>query len=102
MDRYGDILKNLRYANSSKLAIRDCDRILNSIPLKDATTYVECEMYERNYADIARLWLDKNPNEILINHKYLLTTNASYGIVKCQHGYGYDRQMFPATVISEV
>jgi MFS transporter, OCT family, solute carrier family 22 (organic cation transporter), member 4/5 len=59
-------------------------------------------MYSRNYSEITRLWLDKNPNEILINHKHLLAENKSYEIINCEHGWHYERSMFTATVISEV
>jgi hypothetical protein len=59
-------------------------------------------MFNRNYSELSQLWLDKAPNEILINHKHLLDESKNYEIINCQHGYTYDTSMFPATVISEV
>lgn len=59
-------------------------------------------MFNRNYSELAQLWLNKSPNEILINHKHLLDANESYEIINCQHGWHYDTAVFPATVISEV
>jgi hypothetical protein len=78
---------------------------INSIPLerRDGTTkYSECNMYNRNYTEISNLWMDKNPNEILINHKHLLDEMKNYEIINCKHGWTYDTSIFPMTVISEV
>ncbi|CRL00143.1 CLUMA_CG013420, isoform A [Clunio marinus] len=86
MDHYQDILKNL------------------SIPLErndGVEKYCGCKMYNRNYSDLSRLWLNKTPDEILINHKHLLDESKSYEIINCQHGWNYDKTIFPATVISE-
>ncbi|KAL7050719.1 hypothetical protein ACKWTF_004188 [Chironomus riparius] len=86
MNHYRDILKNL------------------SIPLegRDGTTkYSECKMYNRNYTEISNLWMDKSPNEILINHKHLLDEMKNYEIINCKHGWIYDTSIFPMTVISE-
>jgi hypothetical protein len=67
-----------------------------------ALSHAECKMYNRNYTELARLWIDNNPSEILINHKHLLDEIKSYEIVNCKHGWTYEKSMFPATVISEV
>ena len=78
---------------------------LASLPLErreGVEKYSNCKMFNRNYSALSRLWLDKNPNEILINHKHLLEENKSYEIINCQHGWHYDQTMFPATVVSEV
>lgn len=65
--------------------------------------YSSCKMFNRNYSELAQLWTDKSPNEILINHKHLLADeNKNYEIINCIHGWTFDRSMFPATVISEV
>lgn len=71
--------------------------------IKDgALKYSECKMFKRNYSELALLWLNKNPNEILINYKHLLDESENYEIINCQYGWHYDKSMFPATVISEV
>jgi hypothetical protein len=69
--------------------------------------HMECKMYDRNYTEILHLWTkqNKNPNEILINHKHLLDANEmkkNYEIINCEHGWTYDKSIFPTTVISEV
>lgn len=82
-------------------------KIFSSIPLErrdGVERYAGCKMFNRNYSELARLWLDAGtgPSEILINHQHLLDASKNYEIINCQHGYSYDKSMFPATVISEV
>lgn len=59
-------------------------------------------MYDRNYTELIKLWTDLNPDEILINHNYLLTDDKNFAAVDCQNGWIYDKSVFTATVISDV
>lgn len=64
--------------------------------------YSSCKMYRRNYTEMSHMWLDENPNEILMNNQHLLEATKNYEIINCNAGWSYDKSMFPATVISEV
>lgn len=79
---------------------------LFSIPLElrdGAEKFSSCKMFNRNYSELAQLFLDKGIHETLINYEHLLDAkDKNYEITNCQHGWVFDRTMFSATVISEV
>lgn len=84
----------------------DCDANIFSIPLElrdGVEKFSACKMFDRNYSELARFFVDKRFNENFINHEHFLDEESkNYEIVNCQHGWVFDRTMFSTTVISEV
>ena len=64
--------------------------------------YSECEMYKRNYTEIVRYLERRAPMDLIHGRIKRIEDPSGAPIVKCMHGWKYDKSMYPLTVVSEV
>lgn len=56
--------------------------------------FEQCRMYQRNYTEVReRLRAGEMP---------IISDAANFDLISCQHGWNYDRSLYPNTVVSEV
>ncbi|EDW72352.1 uncharacterized protein Dwil_GK20880 [Drosophila willistoni] len=72
-----------------------------SIPRKSGV-YAECSMFARNYSDLVRYLEYRPPIDLLRQQaEHLIKTEESVQVVPCQHGWHYDKSIYPSTVVQE-
>ncbi|EDW10400.1 beta-alanine transporter [Drosophila mojavensis] len=72
-----------------------------SIPRDKHGAYAECSMFVRNYSEIVRYLEYRTPYELQREQSSRLLKVDQESIVACQHGWHYDRSMYPSTVVQE-
>lgn len=59
-------------------------------------------MYKRNYTEIVRYLEHRAPMDLVFGRVRSIEDPTGAPIVKCTHGWKYDKSMYPVTVASEV
>ncbi|XP_002050157.2 beta-alanine transporter isoform X2 [Drosophila virilis] len=72
-----------------------------SIPRDGHGAYAECAMFVRNYSEIVRYLEYRTPYELQKEQASKLLKVDEDSVVACQHGWHYDRSMYPSTVVQE-
>ncbi|KAM8712403.1 hypothetical protein ACLKA7_012854 [Drosophila subpalustris] len=72
-----------------------------SIPRDRHGSFAECSMFARNYSEMVRYLEYRTPYELQREQSSKLLRLDQESVVSCQHGWHYDRSMYPSTVVQE-
>ncbi|XP_030377020.1 beta-alanine transporter [Scaptodrosophila lebanonensis] len=72
-----------------------------SIPRHANGEYAECSMYLRNYSDLVRYLEYRTPYDLQREQSMHMGRTDKIRTVPCQHGWHYDKSMYPNTVVQE-